>query len=162
MHSGLHSAKKENQVNTTLAHQLALVVVIYGPFQMAADLPENYSEHPAFQFIRDVGIDWDTSIVLNGEIGDFITIVRKERNTDKWFLGSVTDENERVVEIPLNFLEAGKKYKANVYSDSDDSHWDKNPTAYEIESKLVSNSDKLTLKLAPGGGTAISFIPSDD
>jgi len=161
--------KKENQVNATLAHQLALYVVIYSPFQMAADLPENYSVrtsssrdeegHPAFQFIRDVAVDWDTSIVLNGEIGDFITIARKERNTDKWFLGSITDENDRMINISLNFLEAGKEYKTNVYSDSDDSHWDKNPTAYEIESKLVSNSDKLTLKLAPGGGTAISFIP---
>jgi len=151
--------KKENQVNTTLAHQLALYVVIYSPFQMAADLPENYFGHPAFQFIRDVGVDWDTSIVLNGEIGEFITIVRKERNTDKWFLGSITDENERLINISLNFLEAGKKYTANIYSDSDDSHWDKNPTAYKIESKAVSNSDTLNLKLAPGGGTAISFIP---
>lgn len=145
--------KKENQVNTTLAHQLALYVVIYSPFQMAADLPENYFGHPAFQFIRDVGVDWDTSIVLNGEIGEFITIVRKERNTDKWFLGSITDENERLINISLNFLEAGKKYTANIYSDSDDSHWDKNPTAYKIESKLVSSVDKLILKLAPGGGT---------
>ncbi|MDZ7625595.1 MAG: glycoside hydrolase family 97 protein [Ignavibacteriaceae bacterium] len=150
--------KKENQVNTTLAHQLALYVVIYSPFQMAADLPENYDAHPAFQFIRDVGVDWDTSIVLNGEIGEFITIARKERNTDKWFLGSITDENERLINISLNFLEAGKKYTANIYSDSDDSHWDKNPTAYKIESKLVSSVDKLNFKLAPGGGTAISFM----
>ncbi|HSW54512.1 MAG TPA: glycoside hydrolase family 97 protein [Ignavibacteriaceae bacterium] len=150
--------KKENQVNTTLAHQLALYVVIYSPLQMAADLPENYSGHPAFQFIRDVGVDWDTSIVLNGEIGDFITIVRKERNTDKWFLGSITDENERVINISLNFLDIGKKYTATIYSDNEDSHWDKNPTAYKIESKIVNSSDKLTLKLAPGGGTAISFI----
>ncbi len=151
--------KDKNQVNTTLAHQLALYIVIYSPFQMAADLPENYQGHPAFQFIRDVGVDWDTSIVLDGEIGEFITIVRKERNTEKWFLGSITDENERIVEVSLNFLEDGKEYTANIYSDSEDSHWDKNPTAYKIESKLVNNSDKLILKLAPGGGTAISFIP---
>jgi hypothetical protein len=154
--------KKENQVNTTLSHQLALYVTIYSPFQMAADLPENYEGHPAFQFIRDVGVDWDTSIVLNGEIGDFITIARKERNTDKWFLGSITDENERVIDVSLNFLDGGKEYTANIYSDTDDSHWDKNPTAYKIEGKLVNNSDKLTLKLAPGGGTAISFIPSSE
>jgi len=151
--------KKENQVNTTLTHQLALYVVIYSPFQMAADLPENYEGHPAFQFNRDVGVDWDTSIVLNGEIGDFITIIRKERNTDKWFLGSITDENERVVKVSLDFLEEGKEYIAKIYSDADDSHWDKNPTSYRIENKNVSSVDSLELKLAPGGGTAISFIP---
>ncbi|NWG28888.1 MAG: glycoside hydrolase family 97 protein [Ignavibacteriaceae bacterium] len=151
--------KKENQVNTTLAHQLALYVVIYSPFQMAADLPENYDGHPAFQFIRDVGVDWDTSIVLNGDIGDFISIARKERNTDKWFLGSITDENERVMDISLNFLDDGKEYIATFYSDADDAHWDKNPTAYKIEDKTVNNTDTLKLKLAPGGGTAISFIP---
>ncbi|MCK7522144.1 MAG: glycoside hydrolase family 97 C-terminal domain-containing protein [Ignavibacteriales bacterium] len=126
---------------------------------MAADLPENYNAHPAFQFIRDVGVDWDTSIVLNGEIGDFITIARKERNTDKWFLGSITDENERVVKISLNFLDEEKNICAAIYSDADDSHWDKNPTAYKIENKTVSSSDTLELKLAPGGGTAISFVP---
>jgi len=151
--------KKENQVNTTLAHQLALYVVIYSPLQMAADLPENYEGHPAFQFIRDVGVDWDTSIVLNGEIGDFITITRKERNSDRWFLGSITDENERSIEISLDFLDERKSYAAIVYSDAEDSHWDKNPTAYKIENKLVNNSGKLTLILAPGGGAAISFIP---
>jgi len=152
--------KKENQVNTTLAHQLAIYVVIYSPLQMAADLPENYNGHPAFQFIRDVGVDWDTSIVLNGEIGDFITVARKERSTNKWFLGSITDENERSYEISLNFLDDGKEYTATIYSDDVNSHWNKNPTAYKIESMMVNNSDKLKLKLAPGGGTAISFIPS--
>ncbi len=150
--------KKENQVNTTIAHQLALYVIIYSPFQMAADLPENYEGHPAFQFIRDVGVDWDTSIVLNGEIGEFITMARKERDTDKWFLGSITDENERVIDISLSFLDAGKEYTANIYSDSDDSDWNKNPTAYKIESMLVKSIDSLKFKLAPGGGTAISFI----
>jgi hypothetical protein len=151
--------KKNNQVNTTLAHQLAIYVIIYSPLQMAADLPENYEGHPAFQFIRDVGVDWDTSIVLNGEIGNYITIARKERNTDKWFLGSITDENARTIEVSLYFLDTGKSYKATLYEDADDAHWDKNPTAYKIENKLVGNSDKLTLKLAPGGGAAISFIP---
>jgi hypothetical protein len=151
--------KKNNQVNTTLAYQLALYIVIYSPLQMAADLPENYEKHPAFQFIRDVGVDWDTSIILNGEIGDYITIARKERNTDKWFLGSITDENSREIVVSLNFLEDGKKYSATLYEDGDNAHWDKNPTAYKIENKLVKNSDELTLRLAPGGGTAISFIP---
>jgi hypothetical protein len=151
--------KDKNQVNTTLAHQLAIYVVIYSPLQMAADLPENYEGHPAFQFIRDVGVDWDTSIVLNGEIGEFITIARKERNTDKWFLGSITGENDRTLDVSLNFLDDGKEYTATIYSDVGDSHWDKNPTAYKIENKSVNNSDTLKLKLAPGGGTAISFIP---
>jgi len=150
--------KDKNQVNTTLAHQLALYVVIYSPFQMAADLPENYEGNTAFQFIRDVGVDWDTSVVLNGEIGEFITIARKERGTDKWFLGGITDENARSIKVYLNFLDEGKEYTATIYSDAEDSHWDKNPTAYKIESKLVNNSDNLILKLAPGGGTAISFI----
>lgn len=152
--------KDKNQVNTTLSHQLALYVVIYSPLQMAADLPENYEGHPAFQFIRDVGVDWDTSIVLNGEIGDFITIIRKERSTDKWFLGSITDENARELEISLSFLGEGKEYDAMIYSDTENSHWDKNPTAYKIENRKVSNLDTLNLKLAPGGGTAISFIPA--
>jgi len=154
--------KKENQVNTTIAQQLALYVVIYSPLQMAADLPENYEGNPTFQFIRDVGVDWDTSIVINGEIGDFITIARKERNTDKWFLGSITDENERTIEVSLNFLDAGKSYTTTLYEDAEDSHWDKNPTAYKIENKNVISSDTLKLKLAPGGGTAITFIPASD
>jgi hypothetical protein len=160
--------KPNNQVNTTLAHQLALYVVIYSPLQMAADLPENYSirtpssrdedGHPAFQFIKDVGVDWDTSIFLNGEIGEFITMVRKERNTGNWFLGSITDENERTIEISLDFLGEGKEYAATVYSDDESSHWNENPIAYKIQSKSVNRSDSLKLKLAAGGGTAISFI----
>jgi len=150
--------KDKNQVNTTLAHQLALYVIIYSPLQMAADLPENYDGHPAFQFIRDVGVDWDTSVVLNGEIGDYITIARKERNTDKWFLGSITDENARTIEVSLSFLDEGNEYTATIYGDAEESHWDKNPTAYKIEKKVVISSDILNLKLAPGGGTAISFI----
>jgi hypothetical protein len=151
--------KDKNQVNTTLAHQLSLYVVIYSPLQMAADLPENYEGHPAFQFIKDVGVDWDTTIVLNGEVGHFITIARKERDTDKWFLGSITDENERTLDISLNFLDEGKEYAATIYSDDENSHWDKNPTAYKINKETVNSSDILKLVLAAGGGTAISFIP---
>ncbi len=151
--------KPNNQVNTTLAHQLALYVIIYSPIQMAADLPENYEGNPAFQFIRDVGVDWDTSIILNGEIGNFITIARKERNSDKWFLGSITDENERIINVSLEFLNKEKNYTAIIYSDMENSHWDKNPTAYKIESKKVTKLNSLKLSLAPGGGTAISFNP---
>ncbi len=154
--------KPDNQVNTTLAYQLALYVVIYSPLQMAADLPENYNGHPAFQFIRDVGVDWDTSIVLNGEIGEFITIARKERNDDKWFLGSITDENERTIDVSLDFLNEEIKYTATIYSDAENSHWDKNPTVYNIESKTVMNTDTLKLILAAGGGVAISFFQEEE
>ena len=136
-----------------------MYVIIYSPVQMAADLPENYEGNPAFQFIKDVGVDWDTSIVINGEIGDYITIARKERNTDKWFLGSITDENARTLEVSLGFLDTDKKYDAIIYSDAEDADWDKNPTAYKIENKTLTSTDILTLKLAPGGGTAISFVP---
>jgi glucan 1,4-alpha-glucosidase len=151
--------KPDNQVNTTLTHQLALYVVIYSPVQMVPDLPENYEGHPAFQFIKDVGVDWDTSIFLNGEIGEFITMARKERNTGNWFLGSITDENERMIDISLNFLKEGKEYTATIYSDDENSHWDDNPTAYKIQNKSVTSKDSLKLELAPGGGTAISFFP---
>lgn len=151
--------KTDNQVNNTLAHQLALYVVIYSPFQMAADLPENYIKHPALQFIKDVGVDWDTSIVLNAEIEDYITIARKERNTDKWFLGSITNESERILNVSLSFLDEEKKYNATIYADRKDTHWDMKPAAFKIDTLIVDKSTILDLNLAPGGGTAISFIP---
>ena len=151
--------KDINQVNTTLAHQLALYIVIYSPLQMAADLPENYEGHPAFQFIKDVGVDWDTSIVINGEIEEYITIARKDRNTDNWFLGSITNENARKLNVSLDFLDDNKEYTAVIYSDREDSHWNKNPTAYKIENKTVEKATILDLELAPGGGIAISLFP---
>ena len=151
--------KKDNQVNTTLAHQLALYVVIYSPIQMVADLPENYIGNPAFQFIRDVGVDWDKSIVLNGEIGDFLTIARKERNTDKWFIGAISDENARTITIKFDFLYSDKNYNAILYLDGENAHWDKNPTAYRIEKNKINSKSEVTLNLAPGGGAAISLIP---
>ncbi len=150
--------KDKNQVNTTLTKQLALYVTIFSPIQMAADLPEHYGDHPAFQFISDVPVNWDQSIVLNGEIGDYLTIVRKERGADKWFLGSITDENSRELDIQLDFLSEGKKYRALIYRDGDNAHWDDNPTEYVIEEKTVDRNMSLSLKLAPGGGTAISFF----
>jgi hypothetical protein len=150
--------KKENQVNTTLAHQLALYVVISSPIQMAADLLENYERNEAFQFIRDVPVNWEFTKVLNGEIGDFVTIVRKDRNSDNWFLGSITDENPRELNINLDFLDKGKNYKAVIYKDADNAHWNDNPTEYKIEKLNVTSEDKIYLKLAAGGGTAISFF----
>lgn len=153
--------KKNNQVNTTLAQQLALYVVIYSPVQMAADLPEYYEGNAAFQFIRDVGVDWEESKVLNGEVGDYVTIARRERDTDKWFIGSITDENPREFTIPLDFLDNGKSYEAIIYGDDRDAHWDKNPTAYRITERTVTSEDSLDLHLAPGGGAAISLIPAE-
>lgn len=150
-----------SQVNTTLAQQLALYVVLYSPVQMAADLPEHYEGHPAFQFIRDVGVDWDESHVLNGEIGEYITIARKEKGTDNWFVGSLTDENARSLEITLDFLDDGKTYNAMIYKDGEDAHWDDNPLSYEIEKREADSETILTLELAPGGGQAISLIPKN-
>ena len=153
--------KPNNQINTTLAHQLALYVVLYSPIQMAADLPENYVGHPAFQFIRDVGLNWEESHVLDGEIGDFVVLARKERETDNWFIGAVTDENDRNIEIDFEFLDDGKQYAATIYADAKDAHWDKNPTAIDIYKRNVNKNDRLSLKLAEGGGAAISLRPAD-
>lgn len=151
--------KPNNQVNNTLAQQLALYVVIYSPIQMAADLPENYEGHPAFQFIRDVAVNWEQTKVLNGEVGDYITVARQERGTDDWFIGSVTDENARDLTVKLDFLEKGKKYQATMYIDAPDAHWSDNPTAYEIKKLEVDSNSELQLKIAPGGGAAISILP---
>lgn len=151
--------KKDNQVNTTIAQQLALYVVIYSPIQMAADLVEHYEANPApLQFIKDVGVDWSESKVLNGEVGDYVTIARKERGTGNWFLGSITDENARSMEVALDFLEPGIEYTATIYKDGKDAHWDKNPTSIEIETIKVTKDSKLSLNLAEGGGVAVSFL----
>jgi len=151
--------KTENQVNTTLAQQLALYVVIYSPIQMAADLVEHYEANPEpLQFIKDVGVDWETTKVLNGQVGDFVTIARKEHITGNWFLGSITDENARAFEINFNFLDTNQEYLATIYKDGTDAHWDKNPLALDIEKITITNNSKLLLKLAEGGGAAISII----
>ena len=155
----LEPYKENNQVNTTLAQQLALYVVIYSPVQMAADLYEHYEVQVAFQFIRDVGVDWQDTKVLNGEVGDFITIARKEKNSNNWFLGSITDENARDMSISLDFLDADRSYQATIYKDGPDAHWNDNPTDIAIEQIQVNKGDKMDLNLAPGGGVAISFIP---
>ena len=151
--------KKDNQVNTTIAQQLALYVVIYSPIQMAADLIENYEGDSAFQFIKDVGVDWQKTKVLNGEIGDFVTIARKERNSENWFVGGITDENKREMELTFNFLSPNTTYEATIYEDGENADWDKNPTAINIRKIEITNQSNLTLKLAPGGGFAISLKP---
>lgn len=151
--------KTENQVNTTIAHQLALYVVIYSPIQMAADLIENYEGNPAFQFIKDVGVDWQQTKVLNGEVGDFVTIARKERNSENWFVGGITDENAREMELDFSFLSPDISYEAKIYEDGANADWDKNPTDITIKKVTITNQSKLNMKLAPGGGFAISLKP---
>ena len=151
--------KKENRVRSTLANQLALFVVLYSPLQMAADLPENYEDHPAFEFIRDVPVDWDETRVLNGEIGDFVTVAR--RSGDCWYIGSITDENGRALTIGLSFLDEGRKYQARIYADGDDADWETNPTAIDIHDKSVASDTILTVGLAAGGGQAVILKPAE-
>ena len=152
-----------NRPQTTLAKQLALYVVMYSPIQMAADLPKNYLAKPdAFQFIQDVPTDWQQSIALDGEVGDFIVFARKERKRDNysgndWYLGAVTDENARTIEIKLDFLDKDKQFEAQIYQDGKNAEWKNNPYDLSIEKRTVTASDKLTLKLATSGGTAIRF-----
>jgi hypothetical protein len=150
-------SKPHNQINTTIAQQLALYVVIYSPVQMAADLPENYAGQPAFQFIKDVGVDWEQTVVLNGEVGDFVSIAREERETGNWFVGGITDENARDINIDFSFLKEGKKYKAIVYQDGKKAHYKNNPTSIEIVEFVADNHTLKTFKLAAGGGFAISL-----
>ncbi|WP_397546242.1 glycoside hydrolase family 97 protein [Rhodothermus marinus] len=155
--------RPNNRVNTTLAKQLALYVVIYSPLQMAADLPENYEERlDAFQFIKDVPVDWEDTRVLHARIGDYVTIVRKDRHSDDWYLGSITDEHGRTLQAPLSFLEPGRRYVAEIYRDAPDADWRTNPLAIEITRQIVDASTVLTLRLAPGGGTAIRFHPVEE
>lgn len=151
-------SKENNRVSTTLAQQLALYVVIYGPVQMACDLPENYEGQPALQFIRDVGVDWDESKVLNGEVGDYVTIARKERETGNWFVGGITDENAREVTIDFDFLDDGVEYEAIIYKDAEDANYENNPTAITIEDINIGKDSSLTVQMVEGGGFAISLL----
>ncbi len=158
----IYDPNKTNQVHTTLAKQLALYVTMYSPLQMAADLPENYERYlDAFQFIKDVPADWQKSIYLEAEPGDYLTVVRKDKNSESWFLGAITDEHPRTTEIKLDFLSPKKKYKAVIYQDGEAAHWESNPKDYDIMTKTVTSKSKLKLMLAAGGGTAISFMPID-
>ena len=151
--------KPNNQINTTLAQQLALYVVVYSPIQMACDLPQNYEGQPAFQFIRDVGVDWEQSVALDGEIGDFVVIAREERNTERWFVGAVTDENAREIKISFNFLEPGKIYRAVFYQDAENADWKTNPKSIDIIENEITAESVKTVRLAPGGGLAVSLFP---
>ena len=149
----------DKRVHTTLTKQLGLFIILYSPLQMASDLVENYQNHPAFKFIEDVPVNWETSKVINGEIGDFITMARKDRNSDDWYVGSITDEKARSFTIKLDFLDKDKEYKAEIYKDGKNAHWETNPTEYIIDKMTVKKDQTITLNLAPGGGTAIRFTP---
>ena len=147
-----------SRVRSTLVRQLALYVTMYSPLQMAADLPENYERFmDAFQFIKDVAIDWDESKYLEAEPGDYVTIARRAKGTNDWYVGCTADENGHETKLALDFLEPGKKYEATIYADAKDASWDKNPQAYTISKKKVTNKTKLNLKAASGGGFAISI-----
>jgi hypothetical protein len=147
------------QVHTTLAKQLALYVTLYSPLQMAADLPENYAAHEdAFQFIKDVPVDWDDTRILEAEPGEYLTIARKEKGGDDWYVGAITNENKRVATIKLDFLDKGKKYEAILYKDGEDADWKSNPEAYAIQKMTVTGgSGQIVVKLAAGGGAAVSI-----
>ena len=151
---------EESHPRTTLAKQLALYVVIYSPLQMAADLPENYVNQPAFQFIRDVAVDWDTSKTIDGKIGDYVIVARKAKNSEEWFLGAITDEEGRTFTVPLDFLTPGRKYVAEIYADGPGANWVTNPLPVAISKRNVDSSTRLSVVLAPGGGQAIRIRPA--
>ncbi len=147
-----------SHVNSTIANQLALYVTMYSPLQMAADLPEHYEQFmDAFQFIKDVAIDWDESLYLEAEPGHYITVARKEKASNNWFIGNVNGNNSRTSNIKLNFLEKGKTYMATIYADARDAHYKTNPQAYTIKIKKVTSKSKLSQLSVPGGGYAISI-----
>lgn len=154
--------KSTNRVNTTLAKQLALYVVLFSPLHMAADLPENYQGQPAFQFIVDVPVDWQETQVLHAQIGDYVVVARKDRNSDDWYLGGITDQQSRSLETQLSFLDAGRKYVAEIYADAADADWETNPLAINISQALVDRTTLLDLELAAGGGQAVRIRPATE
>lgn len=159
---GVLSLEGRNQpIHSTIARQLADYVVLYSPVHMAADLPEHYAQHmDAFRFIRDVPVDWQETRAVNGEVGDYVTLVRKDRNSQDWYLGSVTDENARTLEVPLAFLTPGKHYVAQIYRDGDDADGlTEKRFSFARDTREVTSTDTLTLTLARAGGAAVRFVP---
>ncbi|MFV8321794.1 glycoside hydrolase family 97 protein [Flavobacterium sp. LS2R12] len=157
----LSKMNKDNNshVNSTLANQLALYVTMYSPLQMAADTPENYDRFPdAFQFIKDVAVDWSDSKYLEAEPGQYVTVARKAKVTNNWFIGNVNGDTSRTSTIKFDFLEKGKKYEATIYADAKDAHYKTNPQAYTIRKMMVTNKSKLAQLSAPGGGYAVSIV----
>jgi alpha-glucosidase len=135
--------------------------VLYSPVQMAADLPENYLKHPdALQFIKDVAVDWDESIALAGEVGDYVAIARKQRGAPDWFVGALTDEQPRSLTLPLAFLDPGRSYVAEIYRDGPEADWQARPYDLVVEQRTVTAADSLELRLASSGGAAIRLRPA--
>jgi alpha-glucosidase len=159
--SGRPRRLDESRVRTTLAKQLALYVVLYSPVQMAADLIENYEGKPAFKFIKDVAVDWDTTRVLEGKIGDYVVVARRERNARNWYIGAITDEQARTFDVPLSFLTPGTRYVAEIYADGPGANWRTNPLPVAISSRPVDSATRLRMVLAPGGGQAIRVRPAN-
>ena len=158
-----YNKEKKSQVHSTIARQLALYVTMYSPLQMAADLPENYERFmDAFQFIKDVAVDWDESVYLEAEPGDYITVARKAKGTGNWFVGNTSDENGHESKLKLDFLDKNKKYVATIYADAKDASWEHNPQAYTITKGIVTSRTELKLKAASGGGYAISIMEAPD
>jgi alpha-glucosidase len=154
--------KGDTQILSTLAKQLALYIVIYSPIQMAADLPENYAANPkTFQFIKDVAVDWDDTRMVAGDVGDLAVIARKQRGSPNWFLGAVGDEQERHFDVSLNFLDPGRRYRAEIYRDGDDADYRTNPRSIVIERRIVTAADRMGIRIAPGGGAAVRFVALD-
>jgi alpha-glucosidase len=148
----------KHRVKHTLAKEISLYVVLYSPVQMAADLPENYTKHPqAFQFIKDVPTDWDESVALAGEVGDYVAIARKQRGADDWYLGALTDENARSLTLKLDFLDPKARYVAEIYRDGDQADWQTRPYDLVVEKRPVASADTLQLQLARSGGAAVRF-----
>jgi alpha-glucosidase len=158
--TGPARTNEDSRVRTTLAKQLALYVVIYSPLQMAADLPENYVNQPAFQFIKDVAVDWDTSRVIDGKIGDYVIVARREKNSPQWFIGAISDEEARTFDVPLAFLQPGRRYIAEIYADGPGANWLTNPLPVAISRRAVTSASHLRIALAPGGGQAIRIRPA--
>jgi alpha-glucosidase len=159
--SGKARTLDQPRVRTTLAKQLALYVVLYSPLQMAADLPENYAGQPAFQFIKDVAVDWDTTRVIDGKIGDYVIVARRQKQSRTWFLGAISDESARNFEVALDFLPTGARYVADIYADGPGANWYDNPLPVTISHRPVTSTSHLHIALAPGGGQAIRLRPAN-
>ena len=154
-----YDTTRTQRVRTTLAKQLALYVTMYSPLQMAGDFPENFDKYPdAFQFIRNVPVDWEQTHILEAEPGDYITIARQQKGTSNWYIGGITDENPRKTTIDFSFLPKNKTYQATMYQDGKNAHWNTNPTAYQIQTHTVNSETKLPIQLVAGGGFAIELM----
>jgi len=145
----------QTKVQTTLAKQLALYVILYSPLQMASDLPENYGNKKAFKFIKAVPVDWEETRIPDARIGDYVITARKDRNSEDWYVGAITDEHQRELTLDLSFLMPDKTYLAQIFKDGDNANWENNPIDIAITEIRVNSSQQLTMKLASGGGQAI-------